>query len=182
MFERFSDDARSVVRLAQEEARRLRHPFIGTEHILLALLDEGHGPAAQSLLGQGLRATELREHIAGLVAPDGDGLDSEALATLGIDLDRVREVTEASFGPGALSPKGHRIKGHIPFSRRAKKTLELSLREALRLKHDYIGSGHILLGLLREGEGLGARVLADVGVDVPALRKDVTRRIPPQAA
>ena len=183
MFERFSDDARSVVRLAQEEARRLRHPFIGTEHILLALLDEGHGPAAQSLLGQGLRATQVRDRIARLVPPDGDPLDAEALATLGIDLDRVREVTEASFGPGALSPKGpSRHRGHIPFSRRAKKTLELSLREALRLGHTYIGSGHILLGVLREGEGLGARVLADAGVDLTVLRDDVTRRIPPKAA
>lgn len=183
MFERFSDEARSVVRLAQEEARRLRHPFIGTEHLLLAMLDEGHGPAAQSLLDAGLRTTELRERVARLTGPDGDGLDSEALATLGIDLDRVREVTEASFGPGALGPKGPcRNKGHIPFSRRAKKTLELSLREALRLQHKYIGSGHLLLGLLREGDGLAARLLVDAGVDLRALREDVTRRIPPKAA
>lgn len=183
MFERFSDDARSVVRLAQEEARRLRHPFIGTEHLLLALLDEGHGPAAQSLLGQGLRTTELRERIIRLIGPDGDGLDSQALATIGIDLDRVREATEASFGPGALHPKGPcRNKGHIRLTRRAKKALELSLREALRLEHDYIGTGHLLLGLLREGEGVAARVLVDAGVDLKKLREDVTRRIPPKAA
>jgi ATP-dependent Clp protease ATP-binding subunit ClpA len=184
MFERFSDEARQVVRLAQEEARRRRHPFIGTEHLLLALLDEGHGPAAQALLAQGVTGSDLSRRVTRLTEPSDDPLDPEALATIGIDLDQVREATEASFGPGALDPKAAREarKGHIPFSRRAKKVLELSLREALALGHKYIGTGHILLGIIREGEGLACRVLTDTGVDLTALRADVTPRIPPKAA
>jgi ATP-dependent Clp protease ATP-binding subunit ClpA len=183
MFERFTDEARQVVRLAQEEARRRRHPFIGTEHLLLALLDEGQGPAAEALIAQGVTASDIGRRITMLTPPD-NALDSEALATIGIDLDQVRQATEASFGPGALDPKGCREarKGHIPFSRRAKKTLELSLREAHALDHEYIGTGHILLGVLREGQGLAARVLTDAGIDLAALRADVTRRIPPKAA
>jgi ATP-dependent Clp protease ATP-binding subunit ClpA len=184
MFERFTDQARLVVRLSQDEARRLGHPFIGTEHLLLAILGEGHGPAAQALIAQGVTGPDLSRRIIGLIAPPDNELDSEALATIGIDLDQVRQATEASFGPGALDPKGCREarKGHIPFSRRAKKTLELSLREAHALDHEYIGTGHILLGVLREGQGLAARVLTDAGIDLAALRADVTRRIPPKAA
>src|SRR5262249_60985340 len=103
---------------------------------------------------------------------------------IGIDLDQVRQATEASFGPGALDPKARRVmpKGHIPFTKRAKKTLELSLRESLALGHKYIGSGHLLLGLLRGGDGLAVRALVEAGVDLAALRADVTRRIPPKAA
>jgi hypothetical protein len=184
MFERFTDGARLVVRLAQEEARRSRDPFIGTEHLLVALLDEGHGPAAQALIERGLDVTDLRRRIADLPGQTGDELDPEALATLGIDLDQVRRATEASFGPGALTAKGRKPmkNGHIPFSKRAKKALELSLREALRLKHKYIGTGHILLGLLREREGLAARALVDAGVDLADLRDNVTRLIPAKAA
>lgn len=183
MFERFTDGSRLVVRLAQEEARRLRHPYIGTEHLLIALLDEGQGPAAQALRGRRVEAADLRRRILGIVGEGDNGLDPEALATLGIDLEEVRRVTEASFGPGALDARGgtHRS-GHIPFSKRSKKALELSLREALRLKHKYIGTGHILLGLLREGEGLGMQVLVAAGVDLDGLRDDVTRLIPAKAA
>jgi ATP-dependent Clp protease ATP-binding subunit ClpA len=183
MFERFTDEARLVVRLAQEEARRMRHPAIGTEHLLIAMLEEGHGPAAQALRARHLDPAGLRSRVLGIVQPADDDLDPEALATLGIDLDEVRRVTEASFGPGALDVAGGRPRsGHIPFSPRSKKMLELSLREALRLKHKYIGTGHILLGLLREGEGLGARVLADSGIDLNDLRDEVTRLIPAKAA
>jgi ATP-dependent Clp protease ATP-binding subunit ClpA len=184
MFERFTDGSRLVVRLAQEEARRSRDPFIGTEHLLVALLDEGHGPAAQALIERGLDVADLRRRIAGLAGQRGDGLDPEALATLGIDLDQVRRATEASFGPGALEATGRKPvkEGHIPFSKRAKKALELSLREALRLGHKYIGTGHILLGLLREGEGLAAHALVDAGVDLADLRDDVARLIPVKAA
>src|SRR5690242_12514717 len=126
MFERFADDARQVVQLAQEEARRRRDPFIGTEHLLLALLDEGHGPAAQALLAQGVTGASLSRRIAVLTQPPDDALDSEALAMIGIDLDQVRQATEASFGPGALDPRLRREarKGHIPFSKRAKKVME----------------------------------------------------------
>jgi ATP-dependent Clp protease ATP-binding subunit ClpA len=183
MFERFTDEARLVVRLSQEEARRLRHPFIGTEHLLIAMLEEGHGPAARALRGRDLDTPDLRRRILGIVRPPGGGLDPEALATLGIDLEAVRRVTEATFGPGALDTSGGRLRsGHIPFSKRAKKTLELSLREAVRLRHDHIGTGHILLGLLREGEGLAAQVLVAAGVDMAGLRDDVTRLISTEAA
>jgi ATP-dependent Clp protease ATP-binding subunit ClpA len=181
MFERFTDEARLVVRLSQEEARRLRHPFIGTEHLLIALLEEGHGPAAQALKGHDVTAADLRRRVMTAVGPSDD-LDSEALATLGIDLDEVRRVTEASFGPGALDSRKPMKDGHIPFSKRAKKVLELSLRESLRLGHKYIGTGHMLLGLLREGEGLAAQMLVGSGVDLGALRDEVTRLIPAKAA
>jgi ATP-dependent Clp protease ATP-binding subunit ClpA len=184
MFERFTDDARQAVRLAQEEARRRHHRFVGTEHLLLALLNEGHGPAAEALLAQGVTGSGLSRRIGRLNEQPDHALDPEALATIGIDLDQVRQATEASFGPGALDPKQHREarKGHIPFSKRGKKVLELALRESLSLGHNYIGGGHLLLGVIREGQGLAARVLTDDGVDLAVLRADVVRRIPPKAA
>jgi ATP-dependent Clp protease ATP-binding subunit ClpA len=184
MFERFTDEARLVVRQAQEEARRLHHQVIGTEHLLLALAAGGEGPGTRALLDRGLDAPDLRRRVVGIVGPSGDDLDPDALATLGIDLEEVRRVTEASFGPGALDARGRKPapSGHIPFSKRAKKVLELSLREALRLGHNYIGSGHILLGLIREGEGVAAKVLVEAGVDLPGLRDDVTRLISSEAA
>jgi ATP-dependent Clp protease ATP-binding subunit ClpA len=184
MFERFSEEARLVVGQAQEEARRLRHPLIGTEHLLLAMADASEGPGTQALHDKGLDAASLRRRVVGIVGPPGDELDPQALATLGIDLDEVRRVTEASFGPGALDARGHKPvpSGHIPFSKRAKKVLELSLREALRLGHNYIGNGHILLGLIREGEGVAAKALVEAGVDLAVLRDDVTRLISAEAA
>lgn len=184
MFERFSKEARAVVVLAQEEARRLRHPFIGTEHLLLALLEEGEGPAAQALKDHGLTTAALRRRILDFTGQGGDDLDSDALATLGIDLDAVRRATEASFGPGALDSRSRKPmkSGHIPFSKRAKKVLELSLREALRLGHDHIGTGHVLLGLIREGDGCAPQILIATGVDLPTLRDQVTRLISAEAA
>ena len=122
MFERFTDRARRVVVLAQEEARMLNHDYIGTEHILLGLIHEGEGVAAK------------------------------ALESLGISLEAVRQQVEEIIGQGQQAPSGH-----IPFTPRAKKVLELSLREALQLGHNYIGTEHILLGLIREGEGVAAR-------------------------
>ncbi len=138
MFERFSDRARRVVVLAQEEARLLNHNYIGTEHILLGLIHEGEGLAAR------------------------------ALESLGIDLDAVRHEVEVLIGHG-----GHAPSGHIPFTPRAKKVLELSLREALQLGHDYIGTEHILLGLIREGEGVAAQVLTKLGADLGVVRQRV---------
>ena len=138
MFERFTDRARRVVVLAQDEARRLNHDYIGTEHILLGLVQEGEGVAAQ------------------------------ALEALGIGLDAVRHQVEEIVGRGKDTPGGH-----IPFTPRAKKVLELSLREALQLGHDYIGTEHILLGLIREGEGVAAQVLANLGADLPLVRQQV---------
>jgi ATP-dependent Clp protease ATP-binding subunit ClpC len=130
MFERFTDRARRVVVLAQEEARLLNHSYIGTEHILLGLIHEGEGVAAK------------------------------ALESLGISLEAVRSQVEEIIGQGGSSPSGH-----IPFTPRAKKVLELSLREALQLGHNYIGTEHILLGLIREGEGVAAQVLVKLGAD-----------------
>jgi len=179
MFERFTTQARQVVVLAQEEARQLRHGWIGTEHLLLGLLGEDGGAARQALRERGLQAATVRQRVIALV--DG-GLDPQALATLGIDLDQVREATEAAFGPGALDARGPLPTGHIPFSKRAKKVLELALREAVRLKHNDIGPGHLLLGLLREGSGLAARIIAEAGIDQDDLRAEVTRLITTQAA
>ena len=138
MFERFTDRARRVVVLAQEEARLLNHNYIGTEHILLGLIHEGEGVAAK------------------------------ALESLGISLEAVRNQVEEIIGQGGTSPSGH-----IPFTPRAKKVLELSLREALQLGHNYIGTEHILLGLIREGEGVAAQVLVKLGADLSRVRQQV---------
>jgi len=138
MFERFSDRARRVVVLAQEEARMLDHNYIGTEHILLGLIREGEGAAAK------------------------------ALESLGISLDAVRQQVEEIIGRGQQVPSGH-----IPFTPRAKKVLELSLRESLQLGHSYIGTEHILLGLIREGDGVAAQVLVRLGADLNRLRLQV---------
>jgi len=138
MFERFTDRARRVVVLAQEEARMLNHNYIGTEHILLGLIHEGEGVAAK-------------------------GLES-----LGISLEAVRSQVEEIIGQGQQAPSGH-----IPFTPRAKKVLELSLREALQLGHNYIGTEHILLGLIREGEGVAAQVLVKLGADLSRVRQQV---------
>lgn len=183
MFERFSQDARQAVTGAQEEARRLHHTHIGTEHLLLSLLATDDGSANEALRASGLEITDLRARVMRYIGSGEEGLDPEALAAIGIDLDQVRRATEASFGEGALAPKSRRRpSGHIPFSPRAKKVLELSLREALHLKHNHIGSGHVLLGLIREGDGLACRLLVDAGTDLEALRTDVIRRISAEAA
>ncbi len=138
MFERFTDRARRVVVLAQEEARLLNHNYIGTEHILLGLIHEGEGVAAR------------------------------ALESMGISLESVRSQVVEIIGQGSQAPSGH-----IPFTPRAKKVLELSLREALQLGHNYIGTEHILLGLIREGEGVAAQVLQQLGADLPKVRQTV---------
>ena len=138
MFERFTDRARRVVVLAQEEARMLNHNYIGTEHILLGLIHEGEGVAAK------------------------------ALESLGISLEGVRQQVEEIIGQGQQAPSGH-----IPFTPRAKKVLELSLREALQLGHNYIGPEHMLLGLVREGDGVAAQILVRLGADPNRVRQQV---------
>jgi Clp amino terminal domain, pathogenicity island component len=138
MFERFTDRARRVVVLAQEEARFLNHNYIGTEHILLGLVHEDRGVAAR------------------------------ALAELGISLDAVRAEVKQIVGQGQSAPTGH-----IPFTPRAKKVLELSLREAIQLRCDYIGTEHILLGVVREGEGVAAQVLVNLGAGLDQVRHQV---------
>jgi ATP-dependent Clp protease ATP-binding subunit ClpA len=180
MFERFTDSARKVTVDAQLVARRLGHSHIGTEHLLIGLL-ETDGVAAQVLGRLGITAAAVEREIVTEVGrgPLGTG-DAEALGAIGIDLDEVRRRMEASFGPGALhwhpDPRcrGERPRlGHVPFSPRAKKVLELSLREALALKHRYIGSEHLLLGLVREGEGLAMLVLTRLGAGPQAIRARV---------
>lgn len=181
MFERFRKDGRAVVALAQEEARRLGHRHIATVHLLLGLLNEQDGAGGRALREHGLDMDTMRERVARL-AGLGDRLDGDALATIGIDLDAVRRSVEAAFGAGAL--EAGRQRGHIPFTPQAKKTLELALRSALALKHNYICSGHVLLGLLRAtgDDNLAVEVLADAGVDVEALRDTTTRLIQADAA
>lgn len=179
MFERFTHEARSVVVDAQIHSRRLEHRFVGTEHLLIALVAD-HGPAGQLLRATGMTVDGITADVACWKA-ERENNDRQALASLGIDLDRVREATELAFGVGALDPElwrsGRRMTSglrrrarrqprecnerspHPRFSPRAKMVLELSLREAMRLKHNYIGAEHILLGLLREGEGVACAVL-----------------------
>ncbi len=138
MFEKFTDRARRVIVVAQEEARLLHHDYIGTEHLLLGLIHEGEGVAAK------------------------------ALESLGISLEDVRRDVEEIVPPGE-----HERSGHIPFTPRAKKVLELSLRESQQLGHNYIGTEHILLGLIREGEGVAAQVLVKLGADLNRVREQV---------
>jgi ATP-dependent Clp protease ATP-binding subunit ClpA len=176
MFERFTDDARQTVVHAQDEARRLHHGWIGTEHLLLGILDLPDSPTAAVLTAHGLSHESVSAAVVAFVG--SDDLDAAALTTLGIDLAAVRSSAEAAFGPGALRPIGstkprRAQSGHIPFSGRAKKVLELSLREALALKSKTISDGHIALGLLREGEGLAAKVITDRGVDIATLSEEI---------
>jgi ATP-dependent Clp protease ATP-binding subunit ClpA len=146
MFERFTDRARRVVVLAQEEARMLNHNYVGPEHVLLGLIHEGQGVAAR------------------------------ALTDLGLGLDEVRQQVEELVGQGEHAPSGH-----IPFTPPAKRVLELSLREALQLGHNYIGTEHILLGILREGENVGAQALVRMGADLNRVRPEVIRLVAPAA-
>jgi ATP-dependent Clp protease ATP-binding subunit ClpA len=195
MFERFTEPARRAVVDAQEEARDLRHGYIGTEHLLLALLREPSSVARRALDRLGVERDAVRSDVVRLV---GEGprnrlgeQDAEALRSIGIDLDEVRRRLEEAFGTGALERRdrvrhdwrrrgrcepiaGHvPFTGHIPFTPRAKKVLELSLREARQLGHGYIGTEHILLGLVRERQGMAARILAERGASDQRVRKVV---------
>ena len=175
MFERFTEEARQVVVSSQDEARALHHNFIGTEHLLLGLLDQGESPTCAVFQRHGVTRTTALAVLRRFIGHEQ--LDAAALGTVGIDLDAVRDSVEATFGAGALdapSPdKGREVKGHIPFTRRAKKVLELSLREAVALKSGSIADGHIALGILRDGGGVAMKMLADRGVDPTALREEI---------
>jgi ATP-dependent Clp protease ATP-binding subunit ClpC len=142
VFERFTDRARRVLTDAQEEARQLNHPFIGTEHILLGLLRED------------------------------DGVGAHALRSLGVSFKAVRDQVQEVIGTAGTVPSGS-----PPFTPRAKKVLELALREALQLNHSYIGTEHILLGLVREGQGVAATVLVSLGADLHRVRQEVNSLI-----
>ncbi|GIE88868.1 Clp amino terminal domain-containing protein, pathogenicity island component [Actinoplanes regularis] len=205
MFERFTQSARAVVVASREEARELGHSVIGTEHLLLALLARESGAAA-ALRESGVDRELVRDAVVRLVGTDADepGADTDrdaedaaALKAIGIDLDAVRAAIEENFGAGSLrlprpAPKKRGIfgkfygsarvtDGHLPFSKRNKKVLELSLREALRLKHKFIAPEHIMLGVIREGEGLAMRILAEHGVDFEHLRTELTRSLEARA-
>lgn len=182
MFERFTNDARQVVTQAQEECRSLGHSSIGTVHLLLGL-SAGDGAGARALHEHGLGPADLRERVRRLAGLGPDPIDGAALAVIGIDLDEVRRAVEAAFGAGALDA-GRQVKGHIRFTPQAKKTLELSLRSALALKHKSINSGHVLLGLLRsrDADNLALEILADADVDADALATTATKIVQSNAA
>jgi ATP-dependent Clp protease ATP-binding subunit ClpA len=166
MFERFTTPAREAVLGARVEAKRLGHAFIGTEHILLALLRSPGAMAYGILTEAGLTHDSVVAYLNGLwgLGPE----DAEALSSIGIDLEAVRAKVTESFG--AAAPGDGPTSGRAPFTRRAKKVLELSLREAIALKQGYIGSEHILLGLIREGDGLAAKSMVASGLNLPDLR------------
>jgi ATP-dependent Clp protease ATP-binding subunit ClpA len=204
MFERFTHAAREAVIRARHEARELGQSPIGTQHVLLAMLADHTGPIALALRDSGVDERFVRAEIVRRVGPrppgheaalaEADAEDAAALKAIGIDLDAVRRAIEENFGPGALhlprdAPRRRRGlfgrlygSGHTPFSPRGKKILELSLREAIRLKQTFIAPEHILLGMLREGNGLAVQILVEAGVDLDRLRADATRSLRDQAA
>ncbi|GIH03194.1 hypothetical protein Rhe02_12610 [Rhizocola hellebori] len=184
MFERFTDRARQVVRGAVSASEQMGHRHVGTEHLLLGML-AGDGGVAHTVLNRaGVRAEEVKVQIERFL-----GQDAEALEAIGIDLEAVKAKIEETFGPGAMDaldrpPRRGWFRrravgeGHRPFTPRAKKVLELSLREALALKNNYIGTEHLLLGLIREGKGLAAKILADTGLDLVELREQTIAAVP----
>lgn len=189
MFERFTKPARIAVIVAQEEARELQHRQIGSEHLLLALLagDEAD-PARSTLEAHGLDHDSARTQLLRITGT-GD-LDADALRSIGIDLGEIRRRMESEFGAGALDDQPHPTKrgrwlkrgarvdtGHIPFTDEAKTALELSLREAIQLRDNYIGTAHLMLGILRGGTGLGLRILEAQSVDIEAVRTALRQRL-----
>lgn len=183
MFEGFSAEARQVVALARSEALRLGHGAIGSEHLLLGLLNERHGAAGQALAAAGLDITSLRARVATGTAAGAEPLDAAALASLGIDLDTVRRAAEAAFGPGALNRAAQpsrltgRIPGRLPLAPDAKKSLELALRCAVSLRQRQITTGHLLIGIIDQRDNAALRALAAAGADPAALRADALARI-----
>lgn len=194
MFEQFTAATRQSVIRAQAAAHDLGHRFIAPEHLLLGLASAEVGdPAADALRAHGITAARALDELTRLIGHGALGAhDAEALQTIGIDLSAVRASVEETFGPGALDQRPGRepdlrgIKallrrrgveektgGHLPLTPRAKKAIETSLREAVRLGHREIGTSHLLLGLLRADDNVAVRILVDVGVDLTALRRDV---------
>ena len=187
MFERFTVRARQTVKGAQQQARQLGHSYIGTEHLLLALLADDGGIAHEVLVEAGTNYERVLTAVTGIEYTKVDAVDdAAALESIGIDLNAVKAKLEEAFGPGVLDEPlpakrgwfGLRRPqpgvGHLPFTPRSKMVLELSLREALALKHNYIGTQHLLLGLIRE-QGLAAKILADQGIDFKSLRHKLTQ-------
>jgi ATP-dependent Clp protease ATP-binding subunit ClpA len=176
VFERFTGGARRAVVVAQEEARERRASSIRTEHLLLGLYSVPDSIALRLLAERGVDRAEVVADVSALRPDAGAVVDADALATLGIDLDEVRRQAEEAFGPGALErtragrrERGRRT-GHIPFHATAKKVMELSLREALRLKHGHIGTEHLLLALLHSGTGAAHDILVHRGITLDDMR------------
>jgi ATP-dependent Clp protease ATP-binding subunit ClpA len=183
VFERFTSQARSVVTLAQEEAREVGRPNIGTQHLLLGILSTPETAGARALEALGVGDPDVREDIRRL---DRDrsafsDQDADALRSVGIDLDEVRRTVEETFGPGALeraaTAGGRSWSGHVPLTAGSKKALELALREAIHLGHRSIGTEHLLLGLVRDDTCSAARILAACGADRERVRSAVLREI-----
>jgi ATP-dependent Clp protease ATP-binding subunit ClpA len=190
VFEHFTERARGAVVLAQQEALGLHHHHIGTEHLLLGLLRDRTSVGYEALDRLGIHLDDVRSEVVRVAGEDHrvtlDEEDAEALRVIGIDLDEVRRRIEATFGAGALESISSRRRrrgrrracgpsvGYIPFTPRAKKVLELALREAKALRHDYIGTEHILLGLVRERDGLAAGMLAERDVSDERVRTVVS--------
>ena len=176
MFERFTHDARRVVVHAQEIAREARSGTVGPEHLLLALFAVPDGLAAPVLARLQVRRDDVAADLRA-----GSPFDAEGLAMLGIDLDEVRRQADETFGPGALdrtrAARGHWRSGHLPFEAAAKKALELALREAVRMGHGFLGTEHLLLGLLHDGRARDVLVARGVGLDgTRALVEELVRR------
>ena len=193
MFERFDPAARQVIVTAQLEARALRHGWVGTEHLLLGILGGGAHAGAGPFEDLGIDAAVVRGAIVADVGrgpePSFSDADRDALGALGIDLDEVRRRVEATFGPGALDsvpPRRRRWRrrrcdpyrsGHVPFTPRSKRSLELALREALALRSREVQAGHLLLGILAVEDGMALRLLRARGVDCRSLRDKVRQSL-----
>jgi ATP-dependent Clp protease ATP-binding subunit ClpA len=180
VFERFTEQARSVVVRAQDDARELGQPSIGTPTILLGIAEARDTAGGRVLTALGIGAEDIRGVILGISErqdPAFSYADEDALRSVGIDLDEVRRSVEETFGPGALDRGRGSPGGHIPFTRGAKKALELSLREAIALGHKHIGTEHLLLGLVRDEACSAARILDARGVERERVRAEVLREI-----
>jgi ATP-dependent Clp protease ATP-binding subunit ClpA len=201
MFERFDAGAREAVVQAQLEAGALHHPYLGTEHLLAGVARSDGSTGARLLARLGLAPDGIRDDIVGIVGEGtGRGFDErdrDALRSIGIDLEQVRHAVEGSFGPGALDRPAQKgwlkrlgrrrcettyVTGHLPFTPRAKKTLELSLREAVNLRSGWIGTEHILLGICRVGDGVPAQIMSYKGIDGGAIRRALADDQPGGAA
>jgi ATP-dependent Clp protease ATP-binding subunit ClpA len=180
MFERFTPAARSAVVRAQEETRLLAHPMVDCAHVLLGILQDADSTGARALRSLGIEPDALREIVRRTHGATFTDAEAEALRSVGIELDEVRRRIEETFGPGALErtfdPRA-RGGGHIPFTSGAKKALELALREALHLRHHYIGTEHIVLGLIRDERSSALRLLQARGLDRDKVRAAVLREL-----
>lgn len=181
MFERLTSAARSAVLCAQEETRLLAHPMVGGGHLLLGILGVADSTGARALRSLGLEANDLRKGVRPAQRAAFTDADAEALRTVGVELDEVRRRIEETFGPSALErtidPRRSRVSGHIPFTQEAKKAFELALREALRLGHHYIGTEHLVLGLIRDERSAVVGLLQTRGLDRERVRAAFLREL-----